>query len=100
MDFYQQEQAKEEHDAAKLRRRVVSNGDFKTIIDMPEGRRFVRRVLGECGVHQSSMVFPADGMTMAFREGRRSVGLWLQGLFAEFPDQYIRLLTEESRDDV
>ena len=31
---------------------------------------------------------------MAFKEGRRSVGLWVQALFSDFPDQYLQLLRE------
>jgi hypothetical protein len=39
---------------------------------------------------------------MAFREGRRSVGLWVQGQFDGCPDLYIRLLqqTEAELDEL
>ena len=82
--------------AARLQRELLAKADFQAVLATPEGRRFVRRVLAESGVHQAS--FAADGLLMAYREGRRSLGLWLQGLFMDFPDQYLQLLKEGAYD--
>jgi hypothetical protein len=97
MDIRQVEQQQAERDAARVRRAIVAASDFKAVIDTPQGRRFVRRLLGECGVHQSSM--HTDALTMAYKEGRRSLGLWLQALFADLPDQYLKMLMEKNPDD-
>ena len=96
MDMQQPEHGEEQREAARQRREILERTDFKTVIETPEGRRFMRRVLGECGVHRSS--FCGEPLTMAYTEGRRAMGLWLQGLFADFPDQYIQLLTEETKE--
>ncbi len=79
-------------DENRLRRELLAKADFKAVIATAEGRRFVWRLLAESGVHQGS--FASDELVMAYREGRRSLGLWLQGLFADFPDQYLQLLKE------
>ena len=96
MDIHQQEREKEEREAARVRRVMLAASDFKAVIDMPEGRRFIRRILSECGAYQSS--FNTDPLTMAYKEGRRALGLWLQSLFADCPDKYIQLLGEHSYD--
>lgn len=96
MPIYNQTTSQYELEQARLREVLLANADFKAVIDTAEGRRFVRRVLAECGVHQCS--FSSDAGQMAFREGRRSVGLWLQSLFLEFPDQYLKLLGEQVND--
>lgn len=90
----EQQLIRETREAERKRQALMDAADFKTVIDTPAGRRFIRRVLAECGVHQSS--FSSDPLNMAFREGKRSMGLWLQSLFIDCPDQYIQLLKEES----
>ncbi|MDD4915724.1 MAG: hypothetical protein PHW13_11890 [Methylococcales bacterium] len=96
MDIYEQEQAARRREAESLRRQRLADEDFRMLAELPAGRRFIRRLLGECGVHQSS--YAGDALGMAFREGRRSVGLWLQGLFADCPDAYICLLKTGDSD--
>ena len=85
-----EQQLLKEREAESLRRGLLAAADFRCIAGQPEGRRFIRRLLGECGVHQAS--FTGEPLTMAYREGRRSVGLWLQALFDDCPHLYIRLL--------
>jgi hypothetical protein len=95
MNKLQEEQLiRETREAERNRQALMDDADFKTVIDTPAGRRFIRRALGKCGVHRTS--FNADPMIMAFSEGERSIGLWLQSLFVDCPDQYIQLLKEES----
>jgi hypothetical protein len=55
--------------------------DLKAVLALPEGRRFIRRVLEKTAPFSSS--FSADGMAMAFREGHRNVGLILVAMLAE-----------------
>ena len=97
MDINEQEDIKQAQQQARLRQSLQAAADFSAVITTAEGRRFVRRVLAECGVHQCS--FSDDALKTAFKEGRRSVGLWVQSLFLEFPDQYIKLLGEQVNDD-
>jgi hypothetical protein len=100
MDIDEQDLAATEREAERLRRRVLAAADFRKIAELVEGRRFLRRLLAECGVHQST--FCGEPLSMAFREGRRSVGLWVQGQFDGCPDLYIRLLqqTEAELDEL
>lgn len=92
--LHEEQLLREAREADRQRREIQELSDFKSVIDTVEGRRFIRRVLAECGIHQTS--FTGDALTMSFKEGRRSVGLWLQSLFFDCPDQYIKLLKEES----
>ena len=78
-------------------RALLEDADFKAVIETPQGRRFVRRVLGECGTHRGT--FAESDRLSAFLEGKRAVGLWLQSLFAEYPGFYILLLQDGERDD-
>ena len=80
----------------KRLRALLADADFKALIETPAGRRFVRRVLSECGLHRGSFA-ESDRLT-AFLEGKRAVGLWLQSLFAEYPGLYIQLLQEGVND--
>lgn len=87
---------RETREAERQRQAILDASDFKAIVDTPEGRRFVRRVLAECGVHRLSFNFTDCATNTAFKEGKRSIGLWLQSLFEDCPDHYIRLLKEET----
>ena len=57
------------------------------------GRRVLTRVLERAGVNRTS--FNSDSSVMAFSEGRRDMGLWLQAelIDASF-DGYLHTLTE------
>jgi hypothetical protein len=96
MDIYEQQEQQEEALLERQHKDALNNADFERVCKTPEGRRFVRRVLGECGVYQSS--FTGDAQTTAYREGMRSIGLWLVSLFDNCPETYIQLLTEKSND--
>ncbi|WKJ88765.1 hypothetical protein QZJ86_12105 [Methylomonas montana] len=93
----EQQIIKAAREAEHRRQAILDKTDFKAIIDTAEGRRFIRRVLAECGVHKLSYNFTDTGSNTAFKEGKRSIGLWLQSLFVDCPDQYIQLLKEESQ---
>jgi hypothetical protein len=67
---------------------------FRRIADTKDGRDFIRGLLEHCTVDHLSMTFPPDVGTIAFNEGRRSVGLFIKQLFGECPELYIKLLQE------
>ena len=96
MDLQQQADLTAERAAARQQRELLEQADFKAVLSSTAGRRLLRRVLAECGVHLSS--FNPDPAQMAFNEGRRAIGLWLQSLFAECPELYLQLLTENRHD--
>ena len=70
--------------------------DFVALANTPEGRRFVKRLLAECSVYQST--FTGDALSSAHREGKRAVGLWALEQFTPCPDLYIQFLTEKTHD--
>lgn len=45
------------------------------LLQTPEGRHLVWRILEQCGVYRSS--FTGDPNQTAFLEGQRSIGLWI-----------------------
>ena len=71
---------------------ILFTSDFKAVVNTPAGRRFLWRLLAECGVHHSS--FSIADQQMAYREGRRSIGLFVQSLFMQTPDLYLLMLKE------
>jgi hypothetical protein len=103
MDIFQQEQLREAHEAESLRRRLLACADFKAITETAAGRRFLRRLLAECGLMQSALYFhkdrPVDALEMAYHEGRRYIGRWLVGLFQDAPERYLQLLQEQMEDE-
>lgn len=97
MDSEEQQRLIAQRDAARLRDKILFDSDFKTLANTAEGRRFLRRLLAECGVYQLAFT-AASPDTTAFKEGRRSIGLWLLSLFEGIPETYIQLLTEKAND--
>ena len=75
---------------------AAESQDFQAIATLPEGRRLLRRLMGECGVFQTS--FTGEGLTAAHNEGKRVIGLWVLDQFNSCPDLYIQLLTEQTND--
>jgi hypothetical protein len=83
----------------ELRRQVdeqQAEQDFMAIAETPEGRRFIKHLLAECHVYQST--FTGDALTSAHREGKRTVGLWVLEQFTACPDLYLQFLTEKTHD--
>ncbi len=82
----------------KKKRRVKLNGNgansaIRGIMGMPEGRAFFWWLLEECHVHGNS--FHQNGLTMAFNEGERNIGLKIEARLAEVcPDDFARMMTE------
>lgn len=97
MDVDEQEKRIAERDAARLREQILFDTDFKALANTAEGRRFLRRLLAECGVYQATFTAAAPDIS-AYKEGRRSIGLWLLSLFENIPETYIQLITEKAND--
>lgn len=57
-------------------RREQEIGDLKKVMETPEGRRFIWRILGEAGVFRLSFVAGSPDATF-FNEGARNNGLTL-----------------------
>lgn len=76
--------------------------DLRFILDNPQGRRFLMRVLDTCGV-----VGPSYGHDTDYKEGRRSVGLELinamesitQGAFVSIQLEMLKLRMQEDEDN-
>lgn len=60
-------------DRSVRRRREI--GDFRKVLETPEGRRLLWRVVSETGVYNESFV--PDSNITAFKEGKRNIGLLL-----------------------
>lgn len=82
----------EESEEAKNRRKQQEE-DLKWLMAHASGRRIASRILEVTGVRRTT--FNPSGSVMAFNEGRRNVGLWLEGnLMAITPEGYFKLLKE------
>jgi hypothetical protein len=57
-------------------RRETELNDLKKVMEIPEGRRFIWRILGDAGVFQPSFRAGSPDLT-AFNEGARNNGLTL-----------------------
>ncbi len=71
--------------------------DFVAIAQTPEGRRFLKRLQGVCGVYRSTFT-AGEPLSSAYLEGKRSIGLWVQEQFDQRPDLYITYLMEKTHD--
>lgn len=84
---------KEAATAKRLQRLQLADADFLAVVSTASGRRFIKRMFAESGVHRGS--YNGDINSTLFLEGKRSIGLWIQSLFDRIcPDKYILLLTE------
>ena len=66
---------------------------LRGLMSLPAGRAWVFHLLESCHVFQSS--YTGDGLSMAFKEGERNVGLrLLSDVMSTCPDQYIQAMRE------
>jgi hypothetical protein len=61
-------------DEARMRR-DMDLADLRKLLDLPEGRRFLRRLLAATGPLASG--FAGDASATAFKQGVRWAGLWV-----------------------
>ncbi len=79
----------------KLRREKEIN-DLKLLLSMPEGRRFVNRILSFCKVFHCELVTNAG---VYFNEGQRNVGTMLLGEVMEANDEaFITMMREAKKE--
>jgi len=71
--------------------------DAQFVLSSQEGRRFLYRLLGDCGVWRSS--FNTNALAMAFSEGQRNVGLLLQARLIKADARHFQLMLEEHDGD-
>ena len=87
LDVFKIDEANADNQKEYNRRRERELDDLKKILKIPEGRRFVLRVLGEAGMFHAS--FSLNSMQTSFNEGKRDIGLWLmKDLDSEFHRSY------------
>ena len=71
--------------------------DAQAVLETQEGRRFLYKLLADCGVWRSS--FHTNALAMAFNEGQRNIGLLLQArLLKASPGRFQTMLEEHSGD--
>ena len=90
-------QVKKRRTKAKIKRDNELE-EIKQLLAIPFGRRFLWRLLGECGVwHTMSQ---HTELRMAIQSGRRDIGLWLIKEIDEADKNgYMKLIQEDLRDD-
>lgn len=89
-------QVQEHAQTAKLRRETEIN-DVRFLLDSLEGRRFLWRLLSECGVYKQS--FTGNSETF-FLEGQRKIGLWaLADIMEAEPESYLRMIKEHRKGE-
>lgn len=88
---------KQQRDNSAKARRLRELDDLKVVMQQPEGRRFMWRLLEQCGVYRTS--FTGNSETF-FREGQRNVGLWaLTEMQEAAPDQFLMTMQEAKRNE-
>jgi len=95
--------ASDEEQVAKAGKKVkqredIDVEDLKYIMDTPQGRRFVWRYLGLCGVYRLSFSGEASHET-AFKEGARLIGTTLlNDINTASPEAYFKMIEESKRE--
>lgn len=70
---------------------TVVNG----IMDTPQGRYWMERLLDRCGAGHAVYGHDGDALGMAWRDGRGDIGRFLTGQLETFcPDLYLRMIRE------
>ena len=76
----------------------IMKSDLLALLNTPQGRRFLRRMLRACGVFDYIPV--GDAALYAWHEGRRSVGLIIYHQVFELGANFINQLLGEDRNNV
>ena len=84
------DKAREELEFQRQQRMLRLRDQLKSVMSTKDGRELVFSLLDLCQVNASS--FSTNALSMAFAEGRRSVGLDLQRFLD--PDLYLAMLRE------
>lgn len=82
---------------AAKRQRDEELSDFRNIMQTPEGRRYVWRMLSVTGVFRTSFT---GNSTTFFNEGQRNVGLIIiNDLNEACPERYMQMMNEANRKE-
>lgn len=86
---------------AKIKKQLLddrNHNDLKFILDSEQGRRFLWRILGNCGVFKTSFVTSSE---IYFNEGKRSIGLQILAEIMDCdPNAYLKMITnKDDKDD-
>lgn len=68
--------------------------DIRSILDTKQGRRFIWKYLGECGVFRSSF---SEDNRIYFNEGKRHIGLMLLAEIMEADEEMYLKMTQENK---
>lgn len=93
-----EEELRERDEAAKVEafREQQRRQDFLSIMGTVQGRRFVCSLMGESGMFRG--MYSPDHSEMAFREGRRQIGLkLLDDCNTICPDLYNKMMGESNQ---
>lgn len=71
--------------------------ETRLMLNTYEGRHLLWRIMEQCGIYRTS--FTGDAGETAFREGQRSVGLWIltEIVFTNGPDTF-SIMSREAED--
>jgi len=74
-----------------------AQADLEEIMSTTAGRRFMRRLIGQCGLYRSSFT---GNSTTFFNEGARNVGLWVHAeMMSACPQRYLEMLQEGQQEE-
>lgn len=84
-------------DHIERRKRETKVYDLRKVLETPEGRRVIWRVMELAGIFHGS--FNQNALTMAFNEGKRDVGLVFIGeINANMPQRLTQMQNEYASD--
>lgn len=97
-DVFNTEEQLKKLTAEQKRERQKEIEDVKKILEKPEGRRYLWRMLRECGIFSNS--FTLNSNQTAFNEGKRDIGLAMlidineadKTAFAKMQNEYLSAL--------
>lgn len=74
-------------------RRALQRTEIQRIMSTKAGRQLLRGLIDSCAVEQG--IFDTDPQMLAYREGRRSVGVEMSSMLkAAAPGQYLKMIEE------
>ena len=96
-DPFDELDAQIEEQAAIANARLAELEDLRALLAEGFGRRIVNRILARAGIYRTS--FNVEAMNMAFLEGRRDMGIWLQSELLEAdPTEFYHAMQERNDD--
>lgn len=106
IDIFEENTKQKESDEKRKKRRIRELADIKKVLSIPEGRRFIWRMWGECGTFKASFT-PKDTNHTMFREGQRDIGLALLEdvniaaplAYAQMKQEYISEIISEKKKE-